>query len=101
MSVQDQISSCLVALQPLHLEIINESHKHSGPGSETHFKVVAVSTVFAEQNRLARHRQVNALLTDLIGNPIHALSLLLYTPEEWAERSGNVLASPPCRGGSK
>jgi stress-induced morphogen len=28
------------ALQPVHYELVNESHKHSVPrGSETHFKV--------------------------------------------------------------
>lgn len=102
MSVQVQISGSLEqALAPLQLEVINESHQHSGPGSETHFKVIAVSECFAGQNRVARHRHVNAILASLIGNPIHALSLQLFTPQEWEARSGVALNSPACRGGSK
>ncbi|MGE3724783.1 MAG: BolA family protein [Candidatus Sericytochromatia bacterium] len=102
MSVQTQISERMEqALSPLSLEVINESHQHSGPGSETHFKVIAVSEAFEGQNRVARHRQVNVLLANLIGNPIHALSLQLFTPQEWEARSGIALASPACRGGSK
>jgi stress-induced morphogen len=102
MSVQTQISERLEqALSPLSLEVINESHQHSGPGSETHFKVIAVSEAFLGQNRVSRHRQVNALLENLMGNPIHALSLQLFTQAEWEARSGIALTSPACRGGSK
>lgn len=102
MSIHTQISERLEqALQPFHLEVINESHQHRGPGSETHFKVIAVATGFEGLNRVARHRQVNALLENWIGNPIHALSLQLYTPSEWEARSGVALTSPVCRGGSK
>ena len=31
-----------------HLEVINESHMHSGPNTETHFKVVLVSEEFED-----------------------------------------------------
>ena len=35
------------SLDPVHLEVINESHMHSvPPGSESHFKVVVVSSKF-------------------------------------------------------
>ena len=35
------------ALNPSHLQVINESHMHSVPkGSETHFKVVVVTKSF-------------------------------------------------------
>lgn len=27
------------SLSPVHLEVINESHMHSGPAKESHFKV--------------------------------------------------------------
>lgn len=34
-------------LQPVHLEVINESYMHNVPkGSETHFKVLVVCMVF-------------------------------------------------------
>ena len=102
MSVQTQLENCLkTALSPLVLHVINESHQHSGPGSETHFKVIAVAQDFEDQNRLARHRLIHALLQNWIGNPVHALSLQLFTPHEWAKRDGQVSVSPLCRGGSK
>jgi stress-induced morphogen len=44
---------------PSHLEIINESHMHSVPkDSETHFKVVIVSSTFKGQSILEKHRSV-------------------------------------------
>ena len=102
MSVQTQLENCLkTALNPLVLNVMNESHQHSGPGSETHFKVIAVAQGFEGQNRLTRHRMIHDLLQNWIGNPVHALSLQLFTPDEWAKREGQVSVSPLCRGGSK
>ena len=48
MSVQQRIETKIrTALAPSHLEVINESHKHSvPPGSESHFKLVIVSPTF-------------------------------------------------------
>lgn len=38
--MQETIEARLTeALSPVHLEVINESHKHSGPAKESHFKV--------------------------------------------------------------
>lgn len=103
MSVATQIESKVhQALAPEVLEVTNESNRHSvAPGSETHFKLVVVSTQFANQNRVQRHRTVNALLAEELQHGVHALSLKLYTPSEWNEREGKVATSPPCRGGSK
>ena len=55
MSLQEQIESKIkTALIPSHLEIINESHKHNvPPDSESHFKLVIVSSAF-EGNPLVR-----------------------------------------------
>ena len=39
-TMQETIESRLMeALSPVHLEVINESHMHSGPATESHFKV--------------------------------------------------------------
>lgn len=39
-SMQETIEGRLnEALSPMHLEVINESHMHSGPAKESHFKV--------------------------------------------------------------
>lgn len=103
MSVQATIHDKLVeALQPAHLDVINESHSHSVPrNSETHFKVVAVADAFDSVSRIQRHRQINALLEHELKHGVHALSLQLYTPAEWQARGGEIPKSPPCMGGSK
>jgi len=89
-------------LAPAHLQVINESHMHSvPPGSETHFKVVVVSERFSGMPRVRRHQAVNGLLAGELANGLHALSLSTLTPEEWQARGGQVLASPPCHGGTK
>ena len=90
------------AFAPLaHLQVLNESSAHNvAPGSETHFKVVVVSEAFAAAAPLERHRRVNAALADELAGPIHALSIVAKTPEQWA-RSAAVPASPECLGGSR
>ncbi|MGL5236711.1 MAG: BolA/IbaG family iron-sulfur metabolism protein, partial [Plesiomonas shigelloides] len=64
--IQEQIIAKLqAAFAPLHLDVINESHRHNVPaGSESHFKVVLVSDAFCGQRLLARHRAVNAALAE-------------------------------------
>ncbi|MCA9706528.1 MAG: BolA/IbaG family iron-sulfur metabolism protein, partial [Myxococcales bacterium] len=99
MSVQQQIHDKLVdALGPTALEVINESHRHSGPATESHFKVVVVSARFEGVPLLRRHRLVNETLADELSSGVHALSIVAYTPAQWVERGGEVPASPPCRG---
>jgi BolA protein len=85
---------------PELLDVENESHQHHVPhGSETHFRVLLVSGMFQSLSRLARHRQINHLLTHEFANGLHALSLFLYTPEEWANKKQTPPPSPACKGG--
>ncbi len=98
MTMQQRIESTLNALQPVHLDVLDESHMHSR-GLQTHFKAVVVSEQFAGLNSVKRHQKVYATLGDLMGE-FHALALHTYTPEEWA-RIGVAPASPTCAGGSK
>lgn len=89
-------------LQPVFLDIQDESHQHNvAPGAQSHFKVTIVSEAFEGQRLIARHRQVNALLADALAGPVHALALHTYTPQEWTARGEQSFASPACRGGSK
>ncbi|MEQ8195680.1 MAG: BolA/IbaG family iron-sulfur metabolism protein [Rhodospirillales bacterium] len=103
MSVQTTIEQKIQqALSPAHLEVINESHRHSvPPGSESHFKVVIVSDVFDGQRLVARQQRINALLADELKGPVHALTMQTLTPAEWRARGGAVPDSPDCLGGSK
>ena len=83
----------------IRLEVLNESHMHSvPPQSETHFKIVCVSDKFQAKSLVERHRMVNHLLKDELENGVHALSLILRTPDKDVEA---IPASPACRGGSK
>lgn len=101
MKVQEIIENKLKTIEPMHMEVINESHMHSVPkNSETHFKVIVVSSHFEGKTRIHRHRRLNELLKEEMAGPIHALSLKLYTPQEWKELDNMVLMSPDCRGGS-
>ena len=87
-------------LKPEFLDVINESHMHSGPATESHYKVVAVSKAFEGKMLIARHRMINAALADEL-QQIHALALHTMTPDEYFEKEGKVADSPKCEGGSK
>ena len=101
MNKQDTIIQKLnQAFSPEHLEVINESHKHSGPDPESHFKAVIVSDDFKGKMLIARHRLVNKVLDDELKGGIHALALHTMTMEEWFKK-GKAPESPPCAGGSK
>lgn len=96
------VAQLTAAFSPAHLEVHNESHKHSVPaGSETHFKVFVVSAAFEGQPILARHRAVNDAVRDpSTGNlPVHALSVQAMTPAQWGA-GAQVHNTPPCRGGA-
>ena len=88
-------------LDPLHLDVINESASHNvPPGSESHFKVVVVSAAFEGRPTLHRHRMVYGLLGDELAGPVHALALHTYTETQWHD-TGAAPDSPECRGGMK
>ncbi|XP_035427694.1 bolA-like protein 1 [Cygnus atratus] len=89
------------ALQPSHLQVLDESPRHGGPpGAETHFAVVVVSGRFAGLSPLQRHRLVHAALSAELAGPLHALAIVARTPEQW-DADPRVPPRPPCLGGSK
>lgn len=101
MQMQSIIENKLTeTLSPEFLEVINESHMHSGPATESHYKVIAVTKSFEGKMLIARHRMINAALADEL-QQIHALALHTMTPDEYAEKEGKVANSPQCEGGSK
>ena len=90
------------ALEPVHLEVVNESDKHAVPrGSESHFKVVIVTSRFIGQPLIERHRNVNRLLAQELAENLHALALRTLTPEEWQADNAHIAPTPACLGGSK
>ena len=75
------------ALEPVHLEIADESHRHRGHAGAAdgrgHFRVTVVSSRFAGVSRIERHRLVYDALDDQLRSDIHALAVEARTPEEW------------------
>ncbi len=91
MTVADRIRAKLQALQPLHLAIIDESHRHLGhagarPGGESHFRVEIVAQAFRGQSRLERQRTVYGLLAEELDGTIHALQISARAPDETDRR---------------
>jgi stress-induced morphogen len=72
------------------LDVIDDSHKHSGHAAmkglkptESHFRIVIASGEFENLTLLQRHRKVNHLLKEELIE-IHALQLVTKTPGEFA-----------------
>jgi len=72
------------SLAPSILEVLDEGYKHAGHANEGkgHFHVRIVSTAFAGQLPIKRHRLVYAALQGLMDNGIHALSIDAKAPGE-------------------
>jgi len=88
MSYAEIISQKLTAaLDPVRLDVIDESHKHAGhagshPKGETHFYVEIVSDAFRGLSRIDRHKRVYEILQDELSSHVHALRLKTLTPDE-------------------
>lgn len=85
-------------LDPIHLEVIDESHQHNvPPGAESHFKVLMVAAAFEGLSSLERQRRVNRILAQELGNHIHALTMKLWAPDQWRAAGEKIASqSPPC-----
>ncbi|TQV73290.1 BolA family protein [Denitrobaculum tricleocarpae] len=92
MTVTDRMNEKLTAgLSPLHLSIVDDSHKHEGhsgwrEGGQTHFRVEIVSEQFSGKSRVERQRMVYALLADELAETVHALQLKTLAPSEYTRR---------------
>jgi BolA family transcriptional regulator, general stress-responsive regulator len=92
----------MTELSPVYLLVEDESKFHHVPqDAETHIKITAVSPAFEQLSRLNRHKMLNQLLHTEFEQGLHALSMHLYTPEEWDKVKNNQIKSPTCRDGYK
>lgn len=84
----ERIRDALAALQPVTLDVIDDSHKHAGHegarDGRGHFTVRIVSPVFAGKAPLARHRAIYAALGEMMQTDIHALAIEAKAPGEAA-----------------
>ena len=80
----ERIREALAALQPVTLDVIDDSHKHAGHegarDGRGHFTGRIVSPVFAGKAPLARHRAIYAALGEMMQTDIHALSIQATLP---------------------
>lgn len=80
MNRQDRIEQKLTVLKPHYIEIINDSHLHSGhkgsPGTgESHFTIKISASIFNDKTKIAQHKIINELLKEEFSNGLHALSI--------------------------
>jgi BolA family transcriptional regulator, general stress-responsive regulator len=73
------------ALQPISIEVQDDSHLHAGHAGARegrHFSVRITSARFSGCNRVARHRLVYDALRLLMPAGIHALAIEAHSPDE-------------------
>ena len=83
-------------LKPEAFFLENESHMHSGPRTESHFKVYLASDSFKDLSRVERQRLVNDLMKEEFEAGLHALSMRLRTVEEHSTKGVGDFISPTC-----
>ena len=56
-------------------------------GTQDHYKAWIISESFQGKTLIARHRMIYAALAEEMKGPIHALTLEVYTPQEWEDKN--------------
>ncbi len=103
MSIEAVIETKLMAeFAPERLKIDNDSRRHAGPATDSHFRVIIVAEAFEGSNVVQRQRSVYACLSEELAGPVHALQMKCLTPAEYEAADGEVtLKAPPCGGGHR
>jgi BolA protein len=74
-------------LQPVALEVIDESYQHgghagaNGTGFGTHFRVRITSHLFTDKSPVMRHRLVYDAVQDFMDQGLHALAIEASPPK--------------------
>ena len=76
----------LTVLDPVSIDIIDESHKHAGHAGARdgggHYLVRIIAPKFAGMTTMARHRMIYSALGEMMKRDIHALNIQAKTPDE-------------------
>ncbi len=82
----ERIREALTALQPVRLDIRDDSAKHAGHAGARdgrgHFSVSIVSAAFDGLSPIQRHKRVYAAMGTLMDTDVHALAIIAKTPAE-------------------
>lgn len=84
-SAADIETALRAALQPLSLQVQDDSHLHAGHAGARegrHFTVTICSSRFNDVGRVGRHRLVYDALASLMPQGIHALAIVARAPDE-------------------
>jgi BolA protein len=83
---EEKMRARLAVLDPLQLEITDESHKHAGHAGARdgggHYVLRIVSSRFSGKATVARHRMIYSALGELMKHEIHALTIQALAPDE-------------------
>ncbi len=86
MTTIDQIRERLAVLDPVSIEIDDDSALHAGhAGARSgggHYRLTIVAECFQGKNTVARHRLVYDALGDLMRTRVHALAVRALTADE-------------------
>ena len=86
MDLSAAIRERLAPLEPVSVELLDESGRHIGHAGAaaggSHFRLLIVSPRFAGRDKLSRHRMVYAALGTLMQREIHALAIQALAPDE-------------------
>jgi BolA protein len=85
MNLAETIKTRLAILEPLSLEIQDDSALHAGHkgnGGGGHFRIKIVSSHFSQKSQIMRHRLIYQALTDLMPQQIHAISIFAISPDD-------------------
>ncbi len=85
MNTIDTMREKLAALEPLRLEVLDDSAKHAGhagAGGGGHYRLTIVSRRFSGCGTMQRHRLIYEALGPMMRGEIHALSIKALAPED-------------------
>lgn len=81
----DTIRERLADLNPISLEIEDDSAAHAGHKGNSgggHFNLKIASSHFSQKSQIMRHRLIYQALGDLIPRQIHAISIVAISPTD-------------------
>lgn len=101
MSRKERIEQLLKnQFSPAHIEVIDESAQHHVPkDAQTHIKLILVSSHFEALSTIKRHRLMYQALNEELQSGLHALTMHLFTPNEWTQKAEEIMPSPACKDG--
>ena len=86
MDLAATIRGRLASLEPVSIELLDESGKHVGHegarSGGSHFRLTVVSHRFSGKDQRERHRMIYAALGPLMNREIHALAIHARAPDE-------------------